>query len=369
MLKKVLYPFIFLLVFIASCKEPYNPDIDTNVSGIVINGLITDEPGPYTVNLTRPISFYGIQSVPVQNANVYVTDENNNTFYFYETLPGVYKSDPQNFKTAYYSKYTLNVFTKDGHRYLSTPQVLYPKGTIDSVHSVVRNKTMTTYQNGLGERIKDINGVDFICNFYGSSDSPYFRYSNMLIVEFDKKYSYIHLDTPFYSQHCWIKYIPYQHLNLSDIKSNQQLLGFCPLDSNFYGTLSRPLYSCDPPAPKCLIGFLQTKILLFAITFKQYHVNKDVYNYFKDVNSQLDASQKFLDPINIQCDGNLVSISNPDEHVMGVFEVSSVSLKSYLYHKDMNGYVDLHPLHSFDANLIENDDCIYQAYPDFWMNK
>ncbi len=367
MFRKELYLFIFLLAFTVSCKEPYHPDIDTNISGIVINGLVTDEPGIYTVNITRPIPFNGIESVSVQNANVFVTDNKHNAFFFYETTPGVYISDSQNFKTSYYSQYTLNVITEDGHNYRSTPQVLYPKGTIDSVHSVVRNKTMTTYQNGLGERIKDINGAEFICNNSGNSESPYFRYSNMLIVEFDKKYSYFHLDTPFYSQHCWIKYIPYQYLNLSDIKNNQQLLGFCPLDSNFYGTLSRPLYSCDPPAPKCLIGFLQTKILIFAITFKQYHVNKDVYNYYKDVNSQLDASQKFLDPINVQCYGNLIGVSNPDEHVMGVFEVSSVSLKSYFYHKDMNGYIDLQSLQSYDANLIENDDCIYKAYPDFWI--
>jgi hypothetical protein len=333
----------------------------------VINGLITDEPGAYTVNLTRPVSFNGIEPVPVRFANVYVTDENNNTFYFYETIPGVYKSDPQQFVSAYNSSYTLNVFTKDGHNYRSTPQVLYPKGSIDSVHSIVRNKSMTTYQNGLGERVKDINGVEFVCNNSGGIESPYFRYSNMLVVEYDKKYKYLGLDTPFYSQHCWIKYIPYQYLNLSDIKNNQQLLGFCPLDSNFYGTLYNPLYTTGFGGKQTLVGYLFRQILLFAITFKQYHVNKDVYNYYKDVNTQMEASEKFLDPINVQCYGNLVSVLNPDEHVMGVFEVSSVSLKSYFYHKDMNGYIDLMPLQSFDANLIENDDCIYEAYPKFWI--
>ena len=356
-----------MLVFAVSCKEPYNPEIDTNISGIVINGLITDEPGPYTVNLSRPVSFNGIQSVPVQNANVYVTDENNNTFYFYETLPGVYKSDPQNFITAYYSQYTLHVFTKDGHNYRSTPEVLYPKGSIDSVHSVVMNKSMTVYQNGLGERVKDINGVQFVCNNSDSSESPYFRYSNMLVVEYDKQTIY-YKDTLIYNHHCWIKNIPYQYLNLSDISSKQQLLGFAPLDSNYYGIHFEPIDSIPrgSGAKVIVIGSISRQIMLFAITFKQYHVNKDVYNYYKDVNTQMEASEKFLDPVNIQCYGNLVGISNPDEHVMGVFEVSSVSLKSYFYHKDMNG-VDLQPLQSFDANLIENDNCILQKYPNFWI--
>ena len=262
MFKKKFYIFIVLLAFTVSCKEPYHPEIDTNVSGIVINGLITDEPGPYTVNLSRPVSFNGKESVPVQNANVYVTDENNTTFYFYETLPGVYTSDPQNFITAYYSQYTLNVSTKDGHRYRSTPQVLYPKGSIDSVHSVVRNKTMTVYQNGLGERVKDINGVQFVCNNSDSSESPYFRYSNMLVVEYDKQYQYLFVDTLIYPQHCWIKYLPYQHLNLSDIKSNQQLLGFCPLDSNFYGTLYNPLYTWGVGGKQTLVGYLFRQILV-----------------------------------------------------------------------------------------------------------
>jgi hypothetical protein len=368
MFKKELYLFIFLLVFTASCKEPYHPEIDTNVSGIVINGLITDEPGPYTINITRPMSYDSIKSVPVQNANVFVTDNKHNVFFFYETTPGIYISDTLTFKPAYYSQYTLNVITMDGHSYRSTPQLLYPKGNIDSVHSVVGIKTMTTYQNGLGERIKDIKGTEFVSNNFDNSEAPYFRYSNMLVVEYEVQLDNIDGSLN-YLQHCWIKYIPYPYLNLNDKKSNQQLLGFCPLESNFYGIFNEQLFSIPQGGggKQTAIGTIYRQIQLFVITFKQYHLNEDVYDYYREVNTQMAASEKFLDPINIQCYGNLVSISNPDEHVMGVFEVSSVTIKSYSYHKDLNGHVDLQALASFDANSVRNDDCIYDKYPDFWI--
>jgi hypothetical protein len=359
-----------LVIFISpGCKEVYYPELDSTKTSLVVIGMITDVPGAYTIKLSKAMSFYAASSNPEAGAIVYVEDAEGNQYPFVETIPGNYVSDPYNFITKYGETYTLIIQTKDGKGYKSSPQTLYSKGVLDSLYAVVKSAPLITY---FGEKPQLLNfsGAEFLASIDLTNDlSPYYRFSNTLLVEYISDHIATGADTPFLTEYCWQKYIPYQFLNLSDrhntTNKTQQLLGFCPIDPFYYGIISAPVYYKGVQ-----IGEIKKRLQLFKITFKQYHLNPDIYKYYVAVNSQLAASQQVLDPITVQCIGNITCIKDPNEPVMGIFEASSLSMFSYMYSREAGGsLIDLQRISTIDIEQYPASDCQSMTPPYFWTKK
>jgi hypothetical protein len=86
------------------------------------------------------------------------------------------------------------------------------------------------------------------------------------------------------------------------------------------------------------------------------------------VNNQLAARQQILDPVSVQCIGNITCTTNPDEPVMGVFEVSSIGIYSYFYSREISGSeVDMERINPIDLTKYSESDCQVKTPPEFWM--
>ena len=98
----------------------------------------------------------------------------------------------------------------------------------------------------------------------------------------------------------------------------------------------------------------------------QYGINEDTYNYYSDLNSQLDTDGKIFDPVYVQAEGNISCTSNPDIVVLGNFEISSFSEKRYFlnYAKVLDTITSLKNIPYFydipEMGHIKDD------MPDFW---
>src|SRR5579872_7164826 len=73
MRRKYLLPLIpFLMV---ACKKVINVDLKNAAAQIVIQGNVTDAPGPYVVKISKTVNFSAANSYPpVTNATVRITD-------------------------------------------------------------------------------------------------------------------------------------------------------------------------------------------------------------------------------------------------------------------------------------------------------
>ena len=64
---KDLIPYLLFIffIFIFSCSEPFFPDIRKSElsSMLVVEGMVTDEEGPFRVKLTRPFQINDIRNV------------------------------------------------------------------------------------------------------------------------------------------------------------------------------------------------------------------------------------------------------------------------------------------------------------------
>jgi hypothetical protein len=127
--------FLGLFVLSGSCIEPFNVTLPDNRGYVVVDGLITDQPGPYTIRLFRPSSLSDqLTTVEwIRNASLTIYDEQNNTVTLTEGAAGSYKTD-KNFRGVPGRTYTLRISISDDEQYESLPQKLLPVGEIGRVY-------------------------------------------------------------------------------------------------------------------------------------------------------------------------------------------------------------------------------------------
>ena len=107
MMKQGTFVFVvldMLALLLAGCVEPFRPSLeeqDTR-SLLVVEGLITDEPGPFRVHLTSSIPVYNEEYnlvryyPPVSGAAVRIADDKGSDYLLYEQEAGWYETLEKN---------------------------------------------------------------------------------------------------------------------------------------------------------------------------------------------------------------------------------------------------------------------------------
>jgi len=118
-------PLIFILIFCCSC---YQDVVDINLSEldqqIVIEGSITNQPGPYKIKISKTASLYQPGSIPrVSGANVVIFDDLDNFETLNEIVAGIYQTSSMQGVPG--RTYTLQVIT-EGKEYTAISKMPVP---------------------------------------------------------------------------------------------------------------------------------------------------------------------------------------------------------------------------------------------------
>ncbi|HTR29948.1 MAG TPA: DUF4249 domain-containing protein [Puia sp.] len=85
---------VLLLMTLPSCKKIVTLTLNNAPPAIVIQGEVTNEPGPYYVTINRPVDFYADNSFPpVTGAAVLIADGGGETDTLTEISPGTYATN------------------------------------------------------------------------------------------------------------------------------------------------------------------------------------------------------------------------------------------------------------------------------------
>ncbi len=130
---------LFFLVFIqfAGCVSEYIPGLNENEEMLVVEGLITDQPGKSTINIYKTLSIWTKEfRTDVENCSVWITDDLGNEHHLMVEKIGTYVTDPATFRGIPGRKYTLHFTAKSNgelHSYESLPVEMIPVPPIDTV--------------------------------------------------------------------------------------------------------------------------------------------------------------------------------------------------------------------------------------------
>lgn len=132
-----------LLLTCWACVDRINFDVGTSETfPIVIDGYISDEPGPYTIKISKSFDIESKQSIktPISVRRLVLADDLGNSEQLTEVTDGEYQTSPTGMQGKIGRTYTLEVELLDGRIFRSKPDPLLPGGSVDDVFAQYEEK-------------------------------------------------------------------------------------------------------------------------------------------------------------------------------------------------------------------------------------
>lgn len=302
---------ILLNLLISSCVEPITIETETFDDLIVIEALITNEFKHHQISLTKTYGLDQNVAQALRNASVRIVDSEQNTYTFTEESPGGYVSHLE-FEAIPNRSYQLLITTSEGKEYQSNQSVLPSETQIESV----------TINTGLNE--DDILGVSINANsFDPNGESKYYRY------EYEETYKII---APRWSPYNSI-IVTQDSVDLEERTKEEKTCYKTLHSTDIIQTQTTGLE--EDRVTQKLVRFIPANDFIishrYSILVKQYIQSLEAYTYFKTL-KELSGSESVLSQNQPGfLTGNIIATDNPNEKVIGYFDVSSVSTKRIFF--------------------------------------
>lgn len=292
--KLLIYSFIILLFFHFSCTERLDLDIDRDLSILVVDGRITDADGPYEVRLFRTVDLTKTdEAEPEMGAIITIYDDKGHSDTFNEISPGVYHNISKDFKGLIGRSYWIEIQTSDEKKYESTPEMIPPKITVESIYG---EKTKVLQDNG-----KYLKGIGFYLHAKShSNESSYMRWTYKESWEWHSPFDLPKTDNP--SQICYPYNTPfYVSINDGSKRENKE---FKHLATSF-------------------INENEVKLNYnYFLDINLYSISKRNYLFWESIKKSINNGGIY-DFIPSSSEGNICACDD-NESVIGYFESSSV---------------------------------------------
>lgn len=303
------------------CITKFVPEINAGRNLLVVEGAITDQFETYSVKLSSS-SPLGVKetSSPVSRAQVSVTDNTGNIYYFTENNPGVYLSDSLAFRGVIGMVYTLHVeipnTTLTYLNYESLPMEIKPVPEIDSIYY---QKVIIKDSEQFSDRIEACQ--IFLDTHDDSGECKYFKWDYTETWEF-----HLHYEQP--NKICWIN-SKSTSINLKDAS------GLSVDRVNKY-----PLNFISNNTDKLEVRY--------SILANQYSISQDEFQYWEKLKNFTEDVGGLYDQVPAYIQGNISSLNDPGEQVLGYFSASAKTSKRIFIKDRFAGQVNL-----YDRCLVE----------------
>lgn len=108
MKKNIFYSVLLLTLLISGCTEKIDLDLDTSSIKLVVEGNITDQPGPYMVRIATTAPYYADGRLPVVTGAAVTVSDGDSVITLSEQVPGDYYT-PAGFTGVPGKTYTLQI--------------------------------------------------------------------------------------------------------------------------------------------------------------------------------------------------------------------------------------------------------------------
>jgi len=302
---------LLIIVLVPGCVEPYTPDIRESQESLVVEGLLTDQPGFQTIYLSRSSPFSDPGFIPESYCQVRVVDENGNSYWFYEQEKGVYGGGMTASQLVRGTAYKLTILTADGKKYESDYETLSsPCPSIDSVYFEI--KTVET-----SDPEEPLEGIQFYIDIEAGEDQARnyrwelvetWEYYAANIIQYYYDGLYLHvMPDPFTYYRCWYTG------RINNIYT-----------SSTKNSVSNRIYRYPLHFVSSQTNRLQIR---YSLLVKQFSLSDDAYQYWDQMRRQQQESGGLYETQPSQIRGNVYNINDPDELVLGFFNVASSSEK------------------------------------------
>lgn len=339
MFKKYLY--LFLILPLAACIDPYSVEVERGEQLLTVDGFITSEPGPHSIKLTRSDTYGSIFEGlvrPVSNATVIVRDDLGKVTFLTEDIEdrGVYYT-PVDFSAIVGRSYTLQIQLIDGKVYTSLPEM------VNSVPEI-KNIDVRVIKISVEGEILDRSGVQLIAEIDDPEDQ-----NNFYFWRTDKSTYILKTRPDLYTPDPNLRDPPSREPEPKEcciVCFKTELLGsqgiYLENDDNFNGLNTKVPAGYIEDDGKRFVETLRTDL-------RQMSISQEAYRFLRLVKQQTEISGSVFDPPPANIRGNIISLDNPEEVVLGYFIAAGETTKRI--------YIDKSQLDFRQPEVIIPDDC------------
>ncbi len=363
-MRKVASLVAYLLL--SACVDPISFNAPALQPQLVVDGMITDEAGPYTVTLTmsRSINQYSITALPIDDATVRIRSDAGET----ENLlpvpdqPGVYTTT--SIQGVVGRSYSITIKRSDGREYESTPEKLSAAGSVERIkyefqqqnpviggvrtiggifkifsdgkvsaagESYVRWRVNGTYkvQNFPAEKVK-YNGEERI-----PDPEPCSGFVN--------RNGFLNYVAPCTCCYCWVSEFGTPTVN------DTRLVSGGALNNIRVGTVTVNR---------------RTFFDKYRVEVEMMSLTQQAYDFWKLVEAQREGASSLFQPPLAQVKGNVRNTGDASEVVQGYFGAAGVTRKSIYLSKD-NVPLYLPPIDTITYSC-QRDLNTTNIQPPFW---
>jgi hypothetical protein len=318
---------------LSTCIDPYRPKLNAFESLLAVDAFLTNENRLYNVKLSRTVPAQNIKPSMVSGALVIIKDGNGNNSQLQQTSPGLYQTDSIHFQGEIGNTYTLYIKTAEGTEYESEPCLMYPVQQIDSVYFV---KDQEIINNGSETN----QGLRILLDSRSGNENKYFRWIYNEWWKFSvpnpKEFDYINESTitkvDQIKQVCWKNNISNEIIIQSAEFSQSQGIEKKPI-----------LFIASDKSDRLLIQY--------SIEVKQLSLSKNEYEFWYRMQQINESGGDIFEKQPFSIASNIHNINNPDEQVLGYFQVSAINQKRIYITPSSISELDL-PAYQYDCESV-----------------
>lgn len=334
-MKKLLLLFLCSLL-VSACIDRINIAIpDSYTSQLVVDGLITDEPGPYTVRLTKATrieKFLQFSQESVTRASVTISDNVGHSEILTEKEPGVYQTKKDGIQGVIGREYSLRIETAEGKLFESEPDRLNPVGEVDSLYYQFESFLPLNDQERYGFR------------FYVDSQSPdnedtFLRLKFTRVFEIDA-YPELHIVGNCISDPRSCSGRIFTEFGLKTIGECTCCKCWVTVNENQPHVTDNQFVS-GGRARKIEVGYVPLEYFPFQlgkyrVEVKQMSLSRKAFDFWRIIQSQKQGVASLFQPPTGKIRTNIISKDGSQE-AQGLFYASAVTKKQlYLSYKDFS---------------------------------
>lgn len=293
-----------------SCVDEFWPDLGSKYEELlVVDGLISDSPGPYTVKLSLSTQVERPYFVPLENAQVSISDDSGNSNELAEIDKGTYQTTNPDFIGKVGKKYKIHIETAEGKKYESGFQELRMVAGIDSVYA----KIEYNYSKLSGQ---DVPGYQFyIDTDYPEMDTNYFIWQLENTFKFQSNYTLKFIYDGSY-------HTPGQYDSIYNCWKTDIVNGIYLVNTE---NLAQPAVKGFP------LNFVSTETkklsIKYSLLVRQLSVTKEAYEFWNNVGLIEEGQGALFATQPYQVRGNVKNVDDDNEPVLGYFITAGMTEK------------------------------------------
>lgn len=348
---------ILLILLAGACLDRIFIDVGQSPAfPVVIDGNISNLPGPYTIQVTKAFDIESISSIkmPLSVKQMVLSDDHGSSETLSQVNQGTYQTASDGIQGIVGRVYKLRIELLDGRVYESKPDTLFPAGTVDSLYFNFKSEITEQFTptNGSYKYGFDV----FFNSTAGSKNNFHFLWNFKGTFRAD---THPELCNPFGGDACepcsnitrcnFCAVCNYRPIcsglrNISNFPDfpravfvRKDTCSCCTCWYNLFNPI--PIVSDDQLAKDGHFNSVKAYYVplnewMFShkvyIEVSQMSLSRQAFDFWRAVKGQKDAVGSLFQPITGKIPSNFVQLSGPAVPIEGLFLATAIS-KKYLY--------------------------------------